>query len=230
MGIALLILVVLIFGYWTERFYHYYSLSRPLIAKAVSFTLSGDTSVPVLVLGDSTGVGVGADSPEGSVAGRLAANLHATNVENYAKSGAVVADVPAQAARATLPHYRFILIQIGGNDIVRFHDAKEMASQVADIVRALPPADEVVVISAGDVGAAKLFPLPLRPFYTHLNQKYHKEYAAALADTPARYIDLSKAPGADLFTKEPEVYLAQDQFHPSDKGYGVWFDAIIAPH
>ena len=55
-----------------------------------------DATVRLLVVGDSTAVGSGADSPAASVAGRLASEHARLWVENRARDGARLADVPAQ--------------------------------------------------------------------------------------------------------------------------------------
>ncbi len=90
----------------------------------------------------------------------------------------------------------------------------------------LPPAGKVIVISAGDVGAATLVPPPLRPFYTALNQAYHREFAVRVAAAGGTYVNLDTGPDSDLFAREPQVYLAVDGFHPSSAGYGLWFNAL----
>ena len=60
----------------------------------------------MLVLGDSTAVGIGAMRPEESVAGRVSNFLNADRVENYAVSGAVTNDLNEQMKNAALPKYR----------------------------------------------------------------------------------------------------------------------------
>jgi len=186
---------------------------------------STDHALPVLVLGDSTAVGVGAATPEESLAGLVSGYLHATSVENYAVSGAEVKDLRSQVAEAKLAHYRLILIQIGGNDIIAFHDASTTAALLAQILKTLPGADRVVVISAGNVGGATLFPWPIRPYYTYLNNQYHAAFAAVVAAAGMAYVNLAADPGAKLIQDQPDIYL-HDGLHPSSAGYALWFSAI----
>src|SRR3982751_910398 len=54
----------------------------------------------VLVLGDSTGVGLGATHPEDSIAGRLGAEHPRARITNHAAIGARFEDIPAQLEAA----------------------------------------------------------------------------------------------------------------------------------
>ena len=219
-GIFLLALIL----YWGVRFAHTASISKRLVERSVPYqNVSNDHAWTMLVIGDSTAVGVGATTPEQSLAGRVALRIGATYTENHAVSGALVNDLPKQIAEAKLQEYDLILVQIGANDIVRFHDAKATTAELARYLDTLPKTKKLILVSAGDVGAATLIPPPLRPFYTKLNRSYHAEYARAFPDS---YVNLGTGPGSQLFKERPDVYLAADGFHPSSAGYGIWFDAV----
>lgn len=206
------------------------SESKRLVENTAPFEkVSADISVPLLVLGDSTAVGVGATVPEESVPGRVAIAIGATHTENHAVVGAKVKDLSQQIGMASLPKYRLILIQIGANDMVRFHDAGDAASTLGTALESLPPADQVIVISAGDLGTARILPLPLRSSYSRINQAYHSAFSEAAARHGAIYVDLSQGPGSEAFAENPAPYFAPDQFHLSSEGYRLWFEAI-QPH
>ncbi|CAN5764208.1 SGNH/GDSL hydrolase family protein [soil metagenome] len=218
---------LVVLAYWGVRFFHFYSISKSLVKAAVPYeNLSSDTRKTMLVLGDSTAVGVGASAPSESLPARVSRAIGATYVENHAISGAIVADLPSEIAKAKRSDYDFLLVQIGANDIVAFHTASSTASQLVRELSAAPRASQVLIISAGDVGQATLMPEPIRPFYTRLNREYHQKFETALSAQGYTYVDLSKAPDAELFSSQPEIYLAADGFHPSSAGYGLWFDAI----
>lgn len=226
-GLLLLAAIIAAYAlYASARFYLTLQISETLVNAAMPYERAGSDAVPMLVLGDSTAVGVGADAPADSVAGRTASYLSATSVENYAVSGAVTADLMGQLARAKLSHYRLILIQIGGNDIIRFHGAEETSRTLSSALEKLPNADKVVVISAGDVGGATLFPFFLRPFYTRLNLAYHAAFAETAREHGAIYVNLYDDPGRVKINDDPGTYLAADGLHPSSAGYELWFDAI----
>ncbi len=216
-------------SYYGIGMYKKISISKTLIERARSFQADDkDKSRSILVLGDSTGVGVGADRPEDSVAGLLAEHFRSLYVENYSASGAVVADLPSQIRQAKIKEYGLIVVQIGANDMVRFHNARKTADKLGLTLATLPKAKRVFVMSAGNIGSATIFPWFVRPMYTWVTLKYHTEFAQAVAAQHATYVNLYKDPAVDLFSLRPDVYLAADGFHPSSKGYGLWFEQLLA--
>ncbi|OGC88451.1 hypothetical protein A2419_01775 [Candidatus Adlerbacteria bacterium RIFOXYC1_FULL_48_26] len=228
--VLILMLAAAPLTYWGCVFLQKYQISRALIANTTPYTqLSNNYSKTLLVLGDSTGVGVGAMRPEDSVAGRLAASVGASYVENRAVSGAVVADIAEQFASATLTKYDIILIQVGGNDIVRFHNPKAMAEKLSpSIHKAVAHSGKTILMSAGNVGATTNFPEPMRPFYTKLTLKFHDAFSAMADKEGAVYVNLYESPKSDPFRADPDTYLAIDGFHPSSEGYGLWFERLEA--
>ncbi len=182
----------------------------------------------MLVLGDSTAVGVGADRPEESVPGRVAAFIGATHVENYAVSGAGVEELPLQIKQAKNDSYSLVLIQVGANNILSFNNPKKIAPQLADILKTLPKAEKVVVLCAGNVGGATIFPRFVRFIHTRLTLKYHELFAKVVAEAGGVYVNLYEPRAKDPFLQDPERYLAADGLHPSSEGYGLWFEKVKA--
>ncbi|MDB4992492.1 MAG: family lipase [Parcubacteria group bacterium] len=221
--------LIVIFAYYGIRFYASLHRSKVLIQNTTPFTLDSGAGLSMLVIGDSTAVGVGASKPEDSLPGRVSELLHATRVENYAVSGAMVQDLPPQIAKAKQLSYDFILVQIGANDITHRHSATTAAQKLVTILKTLPSAKQVLVISAGDVGSATIFPPFLAPYFTQLTLQYHTALERELSAAGITYVNLYKSPDNYLFSTEPETYLAADGFHPSSAGYGLWSKAI-APH
>lgn len=217
-----------VFAYWFANTYFRAKISQGLMADAVPYEKRGDDlSLTLLVLGDSTAVGVGAEKPEHTVAGRFAAHLGATYVENRAVIGAATKDLPEQIQGALLPRYDFALVQIGGNDILAFGDAQEAGELLGEALRRIP-AGKVIVMSAGNVGGATLFPPFVRPFHTATNLKFHAEFAKVSAAAGALYVNLYDPFWKDPFLRDTRRYLSRDGLHPSTYGYGLWFDKLEA--
>ncbi len=219
--------VVLYLGYSAARFGLKYQASKKLIREAQAFERAGE-GASLLVLGDSTAVGVGAARPEESVAGRLAEEIGAGYVENRAHSGATVADIAGQIENASRAEYDAILIQIGGNDIIRFHDAKAEVSALEEALAALPLSKETYLMSAGNVGAATIFPKVVRSFHTRLTLAYHKAFREAARRRGIHYVDLYEDPERDPFVLDPGTYLAADGLHPTSLGYELWFRKLAS--
>ncbi len=179
-------------------------------------------SQSMLVLGDSTAVGVGALTPGGSVAGYLAAALDAS-VENYAKSGAVAADIHAQFARAQRGQYDLVLVQIGANDVIRFRSHQGAQENLDRLLQAVAhTSDHVVLITAGKIGDAPFFPRLLAPILTMRAQALRKRFIETATLHGAVYVDLYHA--ADPFSSDPARYYAPDGLHLTSDGYRFWFD------
>lgn len=219
---------LLLVAYWSVKFYLTVQVSKRLIDEAVPYERYAENPArTMLVLGDSTAVGIGAARPEESVAGRIAREIPIDAVENRAVSGAVIKDLAAQAAGASRAEYDLILIQVGGNDIIRFTSAKEAGTALREALQVLPAADEVLMISAGDVGGATLFPEPVRPFHSRLNRAYHDTFAQVAAEADVTYVSFKDAASTKEIRDNPDVYLAADGLHPSSEGYRLWFEEML---
>lgn len=227
-----ILVAVLVIGYFV---YTYVVFQQQVtFAKKFSATVhpyekeSSDHSKTLLILGDSTGTGIGATNPEDSVAGLLAAHIGATYVENGAKSGSEVSSLQDQIAKIKLPHYDIILIQVGGNDVVRFHDSKEVSLLLGSFLTVLNDrADTIYVMSAGDMGTVTLFPWYVRPYFSYATLALHGAFTAICTQYGAHYINLYEPPATNPFVLDPEHYLAPDHFHPSSLGYRAWFEKFL---
>jgi lysophospholipase L1-like esterase len=225
LGIAILSVI----AYWGANTFFRARMSEALMENDRPYEKpSFDYTTTLLVLGDSLAVGVGAQAPEDSVAGRLAAYLDATYVENHAHPGAEVEDLKSQIKAAKLPKYDFILIQAGGNDILAMHDAKKTAKQLSLVLGALPPAGRIVLMTAGNVGGATLFPPPLRLFHTIVSKAMNREFARVAHGWHITFLDLFEPFYRDPFLQNPYRYLSRDGLHPSSYGYGLWFEKLKA--
>lgn len=221
------IAILSVFAFWGANTFFKARISKALMEhEAPYMNETNDYRKTLLVLGDSTGVGVGADKPEDSIAGRLAAYLGATHVENYAISGTLTEELPFQIAKAKLAEYDYILLQIGGNDVLALHSAKRTAAHLSFAIPKLPKAGKIIIMSAGNAGGGTLFPPPLRPFHTMANLALHEEFARVAHGWHALYVNLYEPFWKDPFLRDPDRYLSRDGLHPSTYGYGLWFDKV----
>lgn len=180
----------------------------------------------VLVAGDSTAVGTGAAHARASIAGRIGAAYPEVEVVNVAADGAKVGDVVQQIRRAPAGRYDLALIQAGGNDVIQFTPLEQLAADWRQVLEtAAARADSVVMMPAGNVGTAPIFPAPLSWALTARARK-----ASALArgadDGSATFIDLFHERDQDPFLRDPDRYYAADGLHPSAAGYALWFEML----
>ncbi len=225
--IAIVVVVLVVVGYSVFSFTRKVGVSTELIRNTIPYTLKGSGAVSVLVLGDSTAVGVGARVKEESLAALFADAVHATNVENRAISGARIADIPSEIETATGRAYTYILLGVGANDIVRFKNADTAGEELAQALQKLPDHQHLIVYMAGNVGGTELFPFILNGAYLNLTVKYHGIFKAKVEEAGGTYVDLYEDPDTDPFIRDPERYFAADGFHPSSAGYRLWFEKIV---
>jgi lysophospholipase L1-like esterase len=199
------------------------TISAGLVGKAHSYKRSSGR-LSLLVLGDSSAVGVGAAHPDESVAGRLATALDAS-VENYAVSGAFTADLAAQFRRAERERYDLILIQIGVNDVIRFRSVGQAGQQLEVVLKeASKKSDRIVVLTAGKIGHAPFFPRLFGFIFTLRARALRARFMKTARAHGAIYVDLYRV--HDIFRSEPRRYYAPDGLHLTGEGYGCWFDKV----
>ena len=203
------------------------SISKALIAKTAPFRLvSTNAELPVLVLGDSTAVGVGANQMSESLPALFAQHVRATMVENYASSGTTVRELSSQIAHAKRSHYQYILVQIGANDITSFHDAGNTARLLQQKLTTLPAHDHLVVLMAGNVGGAPAIPWFLKAYFQSQSVHFHAAFRKVVEAEGGTYVELYDPPETDPFVRNPREYFAPDGFHPSSLGYKLWFEKL----
>lgn len=221
------------------KFYSKVKISKEIINSSQKFeNLSNDFSKTILVLGDSTAFGVGTKEKNDSIAGQLANFTNATYVENLSVSGAQIHDLKNQLKNIknineNNKSYDYILIQIGGNDIIRFHSVEKQKEMFTEFLKTLPNYKKLIVISVGNVGDATLFPFFIRPLHSNFSLKYHKMFEEILNEQKkvnpnSYYVNLHEPnKSKNKFLLYPEIYLSKDGLHPSSAGYKLWFEKIV---
>jgi lysophospholipase L1-like esterase len=186
----------------------------------------------MLVVGDSTGVGTGASHPGGSVAGLLGAAYPQLAIDNRARDGAKFEAVPGQIEAASAAGgYDIILISAGGNDVIRGTDedvlARALDQSFARAKTRLAPGGQVVVQAAGMVGNSPFFVSPVSNLMNSRAVKMHTAVRAAATRHGVRVVNMAREKEADPFVQNPDLN-ASDGLHPSDAGYRVWRDELLA--
>jgi lysophospholipase L1-like esterase len=184
-----------------------------------------DTAVAYVAVGDSTGVGVGAQDggyPE-RLLKRIRQEHEGARLVNLCVSGATTADLlreqlkPAIAARPTL-----ITIGIGINDLGSYVPVETFARNFEEIVKRLKTGTSaaIVVSNLPDISFAPVVPANLR----EQTRSQINLFNARIHEIAGRY----KLSLVDAYTEthatipaHPEFF-SDDGFHPSDAGYEYW--------
>ena len=212
-GVALIALEVV--AARTRRYAH----TEIGLGVRATFGSSGPV-VRMVMLGDSSAVGVGVTRVEDTVGGYLAALLATTGrrveLSTVGVSGSRSTDLATQVARALLGGRPDVAVILVGT-----HDA----THLGEAVRRLRDAGaEVVVGTCPDLGAARAIAPPLRQIVGWLGRRVAAAQAPAVAAVEGVPVDLAGRTGAVF--RADEGTLCADGFHPSADGYRVWAHAL----
>lgn len=211
-----------------------YSQTRRLINIGIdirdnttAYTREIDSPTHILIIGDSSGFGTGASIPEESVAGRLGADINSAHITNLSVNGAKTKELIPRLKNLGNTKFSLILIQIGGNDIVRATNLSELDTSIRTVLtEATARADHVILMTSGDVGTSKLLPFGTRWWFTHRTKQVRDIFLNAASTNDVYYADIFRTRSNDPFAKDPKKYYAADMFHPSSDGYADWYGFV----
>lgn len=179
-------------------------------------------------LGDSTGVGVGAR--EGGYVARLFTRINearpGSKLTNLCVSGATTEDVlrsqvePSLRARPTL-----ITLGIGINDVGRQMNVETFARNYETIIKRLREANApIVVTNIPDVSLAPVVPPNARAEAARRIMLFNERISEIASRYNLLVVDAFNAT-REIIPSRPEFF-SEDGFHPSDKGYEYWAEAM----
>lgn len=188
----------------------------------------GDESPLVLVvLGDSTGVAVGATDVDHGyprlVAGALAAAAHRpVQLHVLSVSGARVADVVnQQLARVAGLAPDMVLLVVGGNDVVHLTRRGAARRDLRSLIRACSATGaSVVVAGVPAMGTTRRVAEPLRSLIRLVEHRLDRVWREETSAADAVRVELARETGP-AFAADGTLF-SGDLFHPSDKGYALW--------
>ena len=121
-----------------------------------------------------------------------------------------------------------MLIQAGGNDIMRFTDLKDLEEQIRrtlELSRGL--AEAVFMLSTGDVGIAPAFVPPVDWIMSARTRSVRQILLEQAERAGIEYLDLYRDKQNDPFARDPERLHAADGLHPSSAGYAIWYRELV---
>lgn len=194
-----------------------------------SGTLDGRRPLRLLVLGDSTAAGVGADSQQQALPGNLARSLSAhfdrgVDWTAVGQNGATTRDLLERfMPAATADTYDIVFLTIGANDALGIRSRSAFGRDIRSLLAGLRAANPDATILMSSLPAFfrfSLLPNPLRfNLYLH-SRSLEAEARAIVASTPGAYM----SPPPPPYT---EGFFASDLFHPSPTGYRDWADFAV---
>lgn len=191
-----------------------------------------DASAEMLILGDSTAVGVGASSPERTIAGRFAAEFPTVSITNIGQNGMRLRDfsnlVASLEQLTPEQHYDLLLIQVGANDILRYTNLQALRQDLRTILQfAEEKSDRTIILHSGNIGTGPFFVWPIGPVLTDRTRVVRQIYLEETRTyAGVNYVDLFVEEADDVFVLAPEQFYSEDLLHLSDEGYRVWYEKI----
>lgn len=211
----------------TIRMLWFLIVHRRVSHHSPAYSQTGTDGRRILILGDSTAIGVGATKPEHSLAGKLGINLPTCEIRNLGKNGARTMDVIEQLASVQNERFDLIIISVGGNDVWHFTPLRSLkyylmllideANRISD--------NRVLFLIYSNMGSAPLFPKPLRAILGKRAEKIRDLFIQVTAERGTHAIDLSTNNNS-LTRDTPLHYYAEDRIHPSDTTYALWYKDI----
>ncbi|HEU4454761.1 MAG TPA: SGNH/GDSL hydrolase family protein [Longimicrobium sp.] len=186
----------------------------------------------LLMIGESTAAGVGAESHADGLPGLTARALadhsgHAIAWRVLGRNGATALATrtdllaPAEGVRADVA-----VIVLGVNDTLRFHSPARWRRDLAALVEAVRERCGPVPVVLAGVPPMGLFPALPQPLRGVLGLR-----AALLDHTARRLADELPAVrhvGTPALDASVDAYFCADRFHPSPRGYAAWAAALGA--
>jgi len=174
----------------------------------------------ILLLGDSTGYGTGADSVEETLAGRFAHDFPYVEVNNYAVNGSITNNVIKQLDRIHDRNYNLTIISTGGNDTWRLTDPKHVERDLRIVVEKAKAitGNNVVLIIYNNVASGPVFPLFVRYFILRRTETINEIFIRV-----GNEYGIEAVPIFLQGEKCPADFFSRDGLHPSSEGYRIMY-------
>ncbi|GLW97604.1 SGNH/GDSL hydrolase family protein [Microtetraspora sp. NBRC 16547] len=180
--------------------------------------------IRMVMLGDSTSVGLGMALPTNTPAVNLAHGLAAVaerpvHLTVVGQSGAASADLGPQVDRAIAAEPDIAVIFVGANDVTTATLPAHAVRHLQKAVRRLREAGaEVVVGTCPDLGSIRPIPQPLRWVTRRWSRQLAAAQTVAVVEAGGRTVAFADLLGPDFDTNPAEMF-GPDRYHPSARGY-----------
>jgi lysophospholipase L1-like esterase len=189
--------------------------------------------IDLVLLGDSSAAGLGADEPDQTPGAVVARGLSAVSgrpvrLTTVAVVGAVSADLDGQVDRLLeLVEPDVAIIMVGANDVThRVRPAIAVRYLGLAVQRLIAEGCQVVVATCPDLGTIEPVAQPLRLIARRLSRDLAAAQTVAAVEAGARSVSLGDLLGEE-FRRVPHEMFSADRFHPSSAGYAAAAAAVL---
>ena len=181
----------------------------------------GGERLRLVMLGDSTGAGVGVTRTEETVGGVLARRLAGAAI-----AGSGTGDLGPQVSRALLGRPDVAVLLVGTTDATSGTGLGAVRDNLGDAVRRLLAGGAAVVVgTCPDLGASRVFAQPLRAVVAWRGRRVAAASAEVTRAAGGVPVDLAELVGP-VFRADRAAY-CEDGFHPSADGYRLIAEALL---
>ena len=188
----------------------------------------------IVVLGDSSAAGMGAEAPNETVGAIVASGVAAltgrrVRLTNRAVVGAESSDLERQLANSLEDVLRpdVVLIMVGANDVTHRIERSTSVRQLEQTVRRIRAlGSEVVVGTCPDLGTIQPIRQPLRSLMKRWSRDLAAAQTVAVVEAGGRTVSLGDLIGPE-FAESPHEMFSKDRFHPSAAGYARAAAALL---
>lgn len=179
----------------------------------------------LLIVGDSSAAGVGADTQAEALAGQLVTRMAATHEVSWrliARTGATTASTLTEIEATAPEPFDVAVTALGVNDVTHGVPLGRWLARQARLHALLADrfgVRRVIVSGLPPMASFPALPQPLRAVIGLTARRFDTALASALSVSPsAVHVAFSLPLTPDL--------MADDGFHPGPKGYALWADAL----
>jgi lysophospholipase L1-like esterase len=200
---------------------------KHLYSEPVATSFGDGKKISYVIMGDSTSAGVGGVYENG-VAIATAKHLgrtYETKLINLSVPGARINDILKDQLPQALVHTPdVILIVAGANDVTHLTRIANVKNDLRLAINHLIEKNcksKIILMGSPQMATVPRFGSILRGLARLQTYRLNKSVKALVVEK-----DLTFAPVAEQtseqFSEDPIKFFAEDKFHPSDEGYGLW--------
>ncbi len=189
---------------------------------------SGLEARKILILGDSTAVGTGANRTQDTLAGRLAYDFPESQIINLGVNGSLISNVLKQLEQVKGMKFDMIVISTGGNDIINFTSFRKVWRDLQKIFQITKVMCEhrVFMMLYLNLGNAPLFPRFMQLLLMRRGKRLYEEIRKIGTKERVPIIEIFTTEHENDFINNPRLYFARDGVHPSSEGYRIWYNRM----
>ena len=143
--------------------------------RETTYAVERNLAIKVLIVGDSTAFGPGADLEE-TIASRLALKYD-VSITNLSQNGARTREIIPQLDKAKDQKFDLTFVFAGNNDIWRFTNFKKLKVDISSLLDiAKTKSDTVILFRGGNIGNCPFFPFLFSKIYTYRSRKVREMF------------------------------------------------------